>query len=166
MQSFFLQCFAFSKFSLTHSPKRNRVLYFQYRSTEEGWRPTWSRVRDELYEVAQTAHGLPSRPDWTFDTGRGKMIFWVMPSQTKTSLCPLTMRLGFKIQNQRERDLARKVARQKKIKSWWSQNSKNLQLSKCKKFVGEMPARREAQVGFWTQVAMRAILQYNDQPCN
>ena len=91
--------------------------------------PTWSRVRDELYEVAQTAHGLPSRPDWTFDTGRGKMIFWVMPNQTKTSLCPLT-----KIQNQRERDLARKVARQKEIKSWWSQNSKNLQLSKCKKW--------------------------------
>ena len=87
-----------------------------------------------------------------------------MPNQTKTSLCPLTMRLGFKIQNQRERDLARKVAKQKEF------NHDELKIPKIGNYQnaknGEMPTRREAQVGFWTQVAMRAILQYDDQPCN
>ena len=90
-----------------------------------------------------------------------------MPNQTKTSLCPLTMQLGFKIQNQRERDLARKVARQKNqiMTNSKFQKSAIIKMQKMG-FVGEMPAGREAQVGFWTQVAMRAILQYDDQPCN
>ena len=71
-----------------------KVFSWSNSTKERGrWRATtWSAVLDELYEVSpglSTACGLPSRPDWTFDTCAGKMglIFWVICNQTRTSLC-------------------------------------------------------------------------------